>query len=162
MKMKRLFSILALTLTFVLVFTNIGFAKATTMTDNVVVPFTGQVPVPCAPAGGDEFINVSGNLHMLTEVTENASGGYHLVILHNPQGITGYGQTTGDEYQGTGSTLTETNISGLPSQYTYVNNFRIIGHNTGNNYLIHETTHVTINAQGETTADVNDVSITCK
>jgi hypothetical protein len=43
-----------------------------------------------------------------------------------------------------------------------VNNFRIIGQGPGNNYLVHEVFHVTINANGEVTAYVDNFSIECK
>ncbi|MEJ2597903.1 MAG: hypothetical protein P8Z00_06185 [Anaerolineales bacterium] len=162
MKIKKLFSILAISLTFVLVFTSVAYGMATQTTDNVVVPINISFFVPCAAGGAGETVNLSCNLHELTEITENANGSYHMVILHQPQGVSGYGQTTGYTYQGAGATLTETDISGLPFQDTYANNFLIIGQRSGNNFRVHDTIHDTINAQGEVTAEVDDVSITCK
>jgi hypothetical protein len=47
-------------------------------------------------------------------------------------------------------------------EYTYVNNFRIIGQGPGNNYLIHNNFHYTINANGELTAWVDNFSAECK
>lgn len=158
MKIKRLFSILALALTFVLVFTSVAYGMATPTTDNVVVPINISFFVPCAAGGTGETVNLSGNLHELTEITENADGGYHMVILHQPQGVSGFGQTTGYTYQGTGTTLTETDISGLPFQDTYANDFLIIGQSSGNNFMVHDT----INAQGQVTAEVDNFSNTCK
>jgi hypothetical protein len=43
-----------------------------------------------------------------------------------------------------------------------VNNFRIIGQGTGNNFLVHETFHITVNADGTMTASVDNFSVDCK
>jgi len=43
-----------------------------------------------------------------------------------------------------------------------VNNFRIIGQGPGNNFLVHETFHFTINANGNVTAFVDHFSVDCK
>ncbi len=76
----------------------------------------------------------------------------------------GIGLTTGDKYQGTGVTQDHFNVGadGLPVTFTFVNNFRIIGQGPGNNYLVHQTFHVTINAHGEVTAEVDNIRVECK
>jgi hypothetical protein len=43
-----------------------------------------------------------------------------------------------------------------------VNNFRIIGQGPGNNYLVHETMHFTINADGTTTVSFDNLTVDCK
>jgi hypothetical protein len=50
----------------------------------------------------------------------------------------------------------------LPYTFTYINNFRMIGQGPGNNFLVHTTNHVTINANGEATATVDNTSTECK
>jgi hypothetical protein len=45
---------------------------------------------------------------------------------------------------------------------TFVNNFRIIGQGPGNNFLVHENFHLTINANGEVTATHDNFSVECK
>ncbi|MBI4420235.1 MAG: hypothetical protein HY560_05360, partial [Gemmatimonadetes bacterium] len=45
---------------------------------------------------------------------------------------------------------------------TYVNNFRIIGEGSGNNLLVHATSHITVNANGELTAVVDNFSVECR
>jgi len=51
--------------------------------------------------------------------------------------------------------------SGLPFTFTSVNNFRIIGQGPGNNSVVHENTHITINANGTITASVDNFKATC-
>jgi len=77
-----------------------------------------------------------------------------------PQGISGIGQTTGDKYQGTGVTQDEFNAT-VGVEETFINNFRIIGQGSGNNLLVHETFHITINANGSVTAFLDNFSIDC-
>jgi len=79
-------------------------------------------------------------------------------------GIAGYGQITGDKYQGTG--VTRSNVSFWTADYpyhlTYVNNFRMIGAGPGNNFTVHEVTHVTVNANGDVTSQIDTYSADCK
>ena len=119
--------------------------------------------VPCAAGGAGEIVDVSGPLHTLITFTINGNeaGGY----LHfQPQGISGTGETTGDKYQATGVTRTSFSMSVQNGQAntTFVNNFRIIGQGPGNNFLVHETAHITINANGTVTVNHDNLSIDCK
>ena len=45
---------------------------------------------------------------------------------------------------------------------TFVNNFRIIGQGPGNNFLVHEVFHITINANGDVTVIHDSISVDCK
>lgn len=68
------------------------------------------------------------------------------------------------EYVGTGVTQSTFKGSLQNGQYTtiFVNNFRIIGQGPGNNYLVHETMHITINANGEFVVQHDNISVECK
>lgn len=138
-----------------------AFARATTVKDNVRQPVDFVVFVPCAADGVGEYVTLSGTLHSLFVTTLDANGGFLTKYHNQPQGISGIGQTTGDKYQSTG--VTQGTFTGnVGSQQTYVNNFKIIGQKPGNNYLIHETVHVTVNANGTVTANVSNFSAECK
>ena len=45
---------------------------------------------------------------------------------------------------------------------TDVNNYRLIGRGPGNNLLIHEVSHITVNANGDTTVTFDKSSVECK
>jgi hypothetical protein len=78
--------------------------------------------------------------------------------------VRGVGLTTGDSYRGTGvtqDTFGGSLVNGQASS-TFVNNFRFVGQGAGNNFMIHEVVHVTIDAGGEITATVDQLSVTCK
>ncbi len=119
--------------------------------------------VPCAAGGAGEVVDVSGPLHVLMSFTingNNVSGYFHF----QPQGISGTGETTGAKYQATGVTLEsfKNSLQNGQANFTFVNNFRIIGQGPGNNFLVHETLHLTINADGTLTVSHDNFSIDCR
>jgi hypothetical protein len=128
---------------------------------NVAAPYEGEVFVPCADGGASESIAFAGALHVLSTVTEDAAGGVHLVLQTQPMGIKGVGQTTGDLYQSTGVTRANLNAS-YAAELTLINNFRIVGQGRDNNFLVHETLHITVNANGMVTAAGDHFDIDCK
>jgi len=122
-----------------------------------------SVFIPCAAGGAGEVVDLNGPLHTLFSFTinsNNVSGYFHF----QPQGITGTGETTGLQYQATG--LTEqsfkSSLQNGQANLTFVNNFRIIGQGPGNNYLVHETMHITINADGTLTVSFDNLTVDCK
>lgn len=133
---------------------------ATTLTENIRIPTAIGVFVPCANGGAGENVLLEGDLHLLTHITAN-NNGFHVKTHAQPQGISGTGDVTGDKYQATGVTQDQFNL-GPGETYTYVNNFRIIGQGPGNNFLVHQTFHYTINANGELTVVVDNFSSECK
>ena len=141
---------------------NSPLPPALTETSSVKVPANIYVFADCALGGQGEEIYLAGNLHIVSHTTLDPNGGYHSTLSFQPQGISGVGSTSGDKYQATGITRYSDNYLNLPYTTTYVNNFRIIGQGPGNNYLVHETYHITINANGELTAFVDNWSIDCK
>ena len=119
--------------------------------------------VPCADGGAGEIVDLAGPLHTLASFTingNNVSGYFHF----QPQEIVGVGETTGVKYKATGVTQQSFKTAFLNSQanLTYVNNFRIIGQGPGNNYLVHETLHLTFNANGTITVVHDNFSIACQ
>lgn len=136
-------------------------AAADTFTVSQDVPISLSVTIPCANGGMGEDVVLTGNLHDLYHITFDARGGYHFTYLDNPQGITGTGSVTGAKYQGTGGTHGQ--VTGqVGYEETFVNNFRMIGQGPGNNFMVHETSHVTINANGTLTAWIDNISVECK
>jgi hypothetical protein len=85
-------------------------------------------------------------------------------ITFQPQGISGTGETTGAKYQATGVTQQsfKNSLQNGQANLTFVNNFRIIGQGPENNFLVHETLHITINANGTTTVSHDNFSVDCK
>jgi hypothetical protein len=133
------------------------------VTTNVIVPLSLDVFIPCAADGAGEMVHLEGDLHVL--ITFNINGNNVNGQSHfQPQGVSGTGLTTGDRYQATGITRDDFKGSLQNNQYkaTFVNNFRIIGQGPGNNFLAHATTHIAINANGDVTAEVENVTDDCQ
>jgi hypothetical protein len=122
-----------------------------------------QVFVPCAAGGAGELVDLAGPLHTLISYTingNNVSGYFHF----QPQAVIGLGETTDEKYKATGVTQEsfKTAFVNLQANDTFVNNFRIIGQKSGNNYLIHETLHLNFNANGTLTVVHDNFSATCQ
>jgi hypothetical protein len=160
----QLVAVLLLTVVFSLVFASPAGAKTSTFTASVKIPIAFPVFVSCALGGAGEVVDLSGTLHDVFHTTLQANGSFHVTGHANPQGVIGIGETSGDKYHGTGVTLFHVNgtARGFPFTFTSVNNFRIIGPGPGNNFLVHENTHVTVNANGTMTAFVDNFKVTCK
>jgi len=140
-----------------------GTATAEVIT-NEKIPYNGWVWVACANGGRGETVRLTGDLHALFQVTFDEGGGRHVASHFQPMGITGRGELTGDKYQAAGVTRDERNFqpAAYPVEYTYVNHFWIIGPGPGNNFLVHETYHITVNANGEVTAQIDNFWGECK
>jgi hypothetical protein len=120
------------------------------------IPVNIGVSIPCA----SDFVQLSGNVHFAMATTTDSTGGFHVISEFNPQGVSGVSTITGDKYQGTG--VTEQEFNTKPGyETTFVNRFFIIGQGPGNNYLVHETVHITINANGVPTVVFDNFGIDC-
>ena len=138
-----------------------AMAQATTFIENVRMPIEILVFVPCAAGGAGEYVQLSGTLHSLLVTTIDDTGGFVSKYHFQPQGISGTGETTGDLYHGTG--VTQGTFTGrLGFEATDINNFRIIGQGSGNNFLIHQNFHITVLPDGSVTAFVDRFSVQCR
>jgi hypothetical protein len=120
-----------------------------------------SVFVACANGGAGETVLLSGVLHDLFHVTTN--GNRFVLRFHDqPQGISGVGEISGNTYHATGVTQ-ETVTSGVIGLAdNFVNNFKIIGQRPGNNFLVHENLHVTVNANNTLTVERDHLTAECK
>ena len=143
-------------------FAAVAFSQALTITTNDFIPFSQLVFVPCANGGAGEDVLVEGTLHIQQHITINDNR-VTLKTHAQPQGADGVGQTTGDLYQGVGVTqeVDTLPLIGGATEFTFVNNFRLIGQKTDNNLQEHQTIHVTINANGDVTNTVDNTTIDC-
>jgi hypothetical protein len=138
-----------------------AFAKAYTYTESAEYPFDAVLNVPCANNGVGEDIAISGTLRVVIHTTIDGSGGSHTTYHAASEGVTAVGLITGDTYQVTGMTGHAINVT-AGSESTFVDSFNIVGPGPGNNFLFHQTVHVTINANGEVTVSHEDTRVECK
>lgn len=111
---------------------------------------------------GKDLVHTSGSLHLVFSFTNNnnrVSGTVH----GNPQGaklIDGSGQ----EYVGTGvfqSTFSEPLENGATT-FLALDSFKIIGKGGATSFLVQTTISTTINANGEMTSSVENMSVRCR
>jgi hypothetical protein len=161
--MKRLGLLFALGGTTLVLAAGMALAQATTVTSNEKVPVNQIVFNPCT----DELVLLTGELHILFHVTEDANGGLHVQHHAQPQGggLLGTGEESGTQYRVVGVTRDETYVPpGAPGEFretTFVNRFHIVSSGPSDNSLLDATIHVTFNANGEPTADLERVEIKC-
>lgn len=135
---------------------------AVASTQIVVNQISATKFVPCANGGLGEDVFLSGPFHSVFHVTLDGSGGAHVTVVHNPQGVSGTGLITGTKYVGVGaSPQDEFNVK-VGEEHTSVTNKLIVGQGPGNNLLMHTTTHTTVLGDGTVTSFVDNVSIECK
>ena len=130
---------------------------------NISEPYSMYVYIPCGNGGTGDYVYLEGNLHVLLSYTLNGNS-YSGTSHYQPQGVTGSSLTTGAKYQATGITTDHFKGSLQNGQYayTYVNNFRIIGQGAAGNYLVHDTYHVTFNANGTMAVSHDNFGVECK
>jgi len=134
--------------------------QATTVTSNATFPFT-DTAVSC----GGETVNLSGNMHLLAHVTTDARSGRHVILQINTQSVKGVGATSGNEYVSSatnGESLNDPDTLGGQSEYTTTTKFLLIGKGKLPDLLVRTTIHITINANGEATAEVTNVDTNCR
>jgi hypothetical protein len=134
---------------------------AAASTQIVVTPISITKFVSCANGGLGEDVSLSGTIHSVFHVTLDGSGGAHVVVIHNPQGVSGVGLTTGAEYQGVGTHQDEFNAT-VGAEETTVTTGLLIGQGPGNNLLTREVLHTTVLANGVVTSFRDNLSIECQ
>jgi hypothetical protein len=118
--------------------------------------------VPCANGGAGEDVFLSGDIHIVVHVTFDGSGGAHFDEIHNPQGVSGIGLTTGAMYRGVGGSPFDASNVRVGEEHTSVANIMLIGQGPGNNLVLHTTFHITILANGTATSFHDNFRMECR
>jgi hypothetical protein len=128
-------------------------AQATTTTTNLILPLNTTV------SGCDgQLVTLSGNIHVVTHVTTDTNGGVHIKEHSNYQNVSGIGQPIPISYRGVSSNNTHFNNQ---INVTIVDQVLLISQGPSDNLQIHITMHLTINANGQTTAVVENIRVEC-
>jgi hypothetical protein len=103
-----------------------------------------------------EQIEIMGTIHLV--YNEQPGGGQ---IGHfNYQNTSGIGLTSGDIFRVTSTDLVHLSAP-FPSDITAVSTFHLISQGQGDNLLVHVLYHITVNAQGDITTEVMDLTTQC-
>lgn len=136
-----------------------AFAQATTTTTNETVPFTSSVFNQC---NGDT-VTFSGSLHVTNTMTIDASGSTHLRTHTNYQNVTGTGTPSGITYRV--KTVTNEVVNDSEEQQynaTVISTVKLNAQGPTLDYFLRIAMRVTVNANGETTTQVQEVLVECR
>jgi len=104
-----------------------------------------------------EDVELSGTIHLVSQLQSDGSEVGHF----NYQGVSGVGLTSGITYRA--SSVDNFRLAApFPSDIISVRSLRLISPGPEDNLLVRFLFHITVNANGETTAEVEDVNIKCK
>jgi hypothetical protein len=142
-----------------------GSAMAQAIEDTVVArePLSDTVALICIP----EPSRIEGTIQTVFHVTEDAAGGLHFSTKSVYQGVSAVGLETGAHYQIVGSAFGQQTFNGrgdFPTTFTYVVPAHVIGAGGkevgGFDFFF--LAHLTLNANGELTADVEQLREQCR
>ncbi len=151
---------LPLFLTFAMAWALIGIcseqtmAQSTSTTTNTEMPFTATL----TDCNGQPVV-ISGTMHMVTQFTTTASGGTHTHIHTNYQDVSGTSGTT--TYRAVSSNHHTFNSSGAQSEFTTIEDVKLISQGPLDNLTIRVTMHTTVNANGQATASFITFEVVC-
>ena len=95
----------------------------------------------------------------------DAAGGTHFVLHANYDSLAGTGLTSGTVYRAVATEgATSHNFDpfvGPPYSFTDTRHVRFVGRGPDNDFIVTETVHVTVNAEGVVTADHQDFRVDC-
>ena len=129
-------------------------AQATSTTTNTQMPFTATM----TDCNGQPVV-VSGTMHQITHFTTSASGGTHAHINNNWQNASGVSGTT--TYRGVSNNHHHFNSNGSQSEFTTIDDVRLISAGPLDNLMIRVHMHTTINANGELTSSFVRFEVVC-
>jgi hypothetical protein len=112
------------------------------------------------PCNGESVTITSGTFQIVTHDTATSSGGFHLNVAGNAHGVKGVG-TSGASYQAPGGFWVEMNATPGAQVSTEVGFLALIGQGGAPNFRDGGVLHVTVDANGNVTASIDQHTQTC-
>jgi hypothetical protein len=109
-----------------------------------------------------DVIHLSGTLLVVFTETATPSGGFVFSAHFQPQNVKGVDLVTGTKFIATGLTR-EITVLSPPGGFTdtFVNRFHIQATRGAESFIVSEVLHITVNANGDLTAFVDNFRATC-
>jgi hypothetical protein len=127
--------------------------------------FKGEVDFTDFFTCAGEEIHFTGSFHWNYHTVMVGENHFHLVFTANDYNISGVGLTSGTKYHEVGATVDVLNVDLediVPYEETFTITFDFIGQGPGNNVILKENFHITINANGITTVFFDNFTGECK
>jgi len=138
-------------------------AQATPSTDVFRLDLTGFVVFdPCANGGVGEDVMFFGELLVVVHTTTTPRG---QSVVHSTSAaphLIGVGLDTGALYLPVGVTESTEVLTNGATQFTFIDRSLLIGVGQTEDVIFESTIHFTVNANGELTAEVEDVEVICR
>ena len=136
-----------------------AWGKATTVREEETVPFDVVFFNECT---GEE-VHLTGELLIRVRTTIDATGGIHATFHLTPRHVRGVGVESGIAYKVVGGERDSFNAAAdeAPLVYTATMMFNVVSQGGSDNLKVKYVFHVTINAQGEVTAEIDNFSFAC-
>ena len=146
MNTKLLLPILVVTLSLLL---SSQVSVSAALVQRVTIPYDTIFPGP-----DPEPIHLTGVMHMMVATTTDAHDGLHSVSQIRLGGVSGIGLISGATYRASGIVQNTMNMKApFPMEYTTALHMNIIGAGSVENLVMYMIIHLTINANGEITAE---------
>jgi hypothetical protein len=158
--MKRLFAALALALLVsMVVCPGVVLAQATTETFVQEFDIGGVRNNPCT----GQNVEFTGTQRTVFHVTDDAVGNHHVFFKAVTRG-SGQDSVTGEKflYRDVGGVQEFTAQDGAPTAFTSVATFDVISRGPSPNFLFHVTFLIRVNANGEPTAEQDNIFLECQ
>ena len=133
-----------------------GAALASQKPEILRFPIDETVVNPC----NGESVHLTGTFQIVLHETQDASGGSHFIAEGNAKGVRGVG-TSGTQYRATGGFWDEFNTNGRTVVSNSVSVFNIISKGPAPNFVSEVTVKLTVNANGEVTAEIDHMNERC-
>ena len=130
-----------------------------TTNEHLSLAYAGYVP--CANGGAGELLTGTIDVHDLASETVNGNQEAWQFTFERRGELVG--QATGDTYRLAGvehGAYTQS-LGSEHSTLTYVNRYRLVGPGPGNNLVVRETAHVTIDADENVVVQHDDFAVGC-
>ena len=101
----------------------------------------------------------AGSFQIVVHETQTPSGGYHLIVEGNAQGVRAVGPG-GEKYLIPGGFWIETNVTPGATTTTETGVLQVIGQGRAPNFAAHTVVHTTVDANGNVTASVDRFTAT--
>src|SRR5918999_739679 len=120
---------------------------------SITIPLDGIRSGDCT----GEDVQLSGTIHLVSQTQPDGS-----VVGHfNYQNVSGVGLTSDTTYRA--STVDTVRLEApFPSDIHSVGSFRLIGQGTNDNLLVNALFHITVDANGEVRASIEDLDTQCR
>jgi hypothetical protein len=131
-----------------------------------IIDVSGITNSGCENGGETELIEFSGDAHVVSQIVQDETG-VHIVQHVNFQGVRGEGLTTGTNYRvpyGFNSIAKFVfDVDGAPASLTEITSFHFVSQGkSAQDVVVNVQFHVTLNANGELTTEINNFRVECR